>query len=254
MNSAYRTRRDYENRAAASASRDPLPVDFARNPAYFHVSSSRGDDDHDMRIQTVLDVFHEAVPRAFRYLADDHGFVMTRNDDYAFTARAPHCDVVVELDWGSIVVSIRPTATGRPVRLSFIVGAKDPTILFLPRYPWGPDDARDEVERQADLLDRFCGELLAGDFSRWAALEAHQQHVLEQWRRESERLVKEARVKLVRRRAEAAWSRRSFSEAAQLYGSIREDLSQAEIARHEYCRRRTILVAVPREKQAVGHA
>jgi len=207
-----------------------------------------------MRIQTVLDVFHERVPKTFGFLVDRHGFALDRCDDYAFIARSRHCDVVVELDWGSIVVSIRPSQTGRPVRLSFIVGAIDPTILFLPRYPWGPDDASDEIERQAALLASHCGDILDGDFTKWAALEAHQRQVLEQWRGESERLVKEARAKLVRRRAEAAWSRRSFSEAAQLYASIREELTQAEIARQEYCRRRTLLVPVPRAPRVAGLA
>ena len=199
-----------------------------------------------MNISTVLDVFHERVPASFGFLSTRYGFALGRDDEYAFVAKTAHSDVVVELDWGSIVVSIRPAATGRAVRLSFIVGAQDPSTLFLPRYPWGPDEASEEIDRQAELLERFCGDVLRGDFSKWAALEAHQQQVLEQWRRESERLVQEARVKLVRRRAEAAWSRRSFSEAAQLYGSIREDLTQAEVARQEYCRRRTIMVCVPR--------
>jgi hypothetical protein len=201
-----------------------------------------------MKIRNVLDVFHEEVPNAFAFLEERHRFHLQRDDESSFSARAPHADVTIELDWGSIVVSIRPAATGRPVRLSFVVGAKDPSILFLPRYPWGPDEARDEIFRQADLLARFASDALRGEFTRWAMLEAHQRQVLEQWRRESERLVKEARLKLVRRRAESAWERRSFSEAAQLYSSIREDLNQAEIARHEYCRRRTILVAVPRTK------
>ena len=138
--------------------------------------------------------------------------------------------------------------------MSFIVGAKNPTILFLPLYPWGPEDASEEIDRQSDLLASYCGTILNGDFSQWAALEAHQQQVVEQWRGESERLVKEARGKLVRRRAEAAWSRRSFSEAAQLYASIVDDLTQAEIARQEYCRRRTLLVSVPREPRVVGLA
>ena len=207
-----------------------------------------------MLIETVLDVFQDRVPRTFAFLVERHGFALDRSDDYVFVARAPHCDVVIELDWGSIVVSVRPVHTGRPVRLSFIVGAKDPTILFLPRYPWGPEDAREEIDRQAELLARYCGEILNGDMSRWAALEAHQQQVLEQWRGESERLVKEARAKLVRRRAEAAWSRRSFSEAAQLYASIREELTQSEIARQEYCRRRTLLVSVPRSPRVAGLA
>ena len=207
-----------------------------------------------MRIQTVLDVFHERVPRAFSFLVDRHGFTLDRNDDYGFVAKSPHCDVVIELDWGSIVVSIRPFETGRAVRLSFIVGATNPTILFLPRYPGGPEDACEEIDRQAELLSSYCGDILNGDFSQWAALEAHQQQVLEQWRGESERLVKEARGKLVRRRAEAAWSRRSFSEAAQLYASIREDLTQAEIARQDYCRRRTLLVSVPRAPRIAGLA
>jgi len=207
-----------------------------------------------MRIQTVLDVFHERVPSTFGFLVDRHGFTLDRSDDYAFIAKSRHCDVVVELDWGSIVVSIRPLQTGRPVRLSFVVGAKDPSILFLPRYPWGPDEACDEIDRQAALLANHCGDILNGDFSAWAALEAHQTQTLEQWRGESERLVKEARAKLVRRRAEAAWSRRSFSEAAQLYASIREDLTQAEIARQEYCRRRTLLVSVPRVPRVAGLA
>lgn len=207
-----------------------------------------------MRIQTVLDVFHERVPKMFGFLVDRHGFALAPSDDYAFIARSRHCDVVVELDWGSIVVSIRPIETGRAVRLSFIVGAKDPTILFLPRYPWGPEDAFDEIDRQAALLASHCGEILDGDFSEWAALEAHQRQVLEQWRGESERLVKEARAKLVRRRAEAAWSRRSYSEAAQLYASIRDDLTQAEIARQEYCRRRTLLVSVPKQPRVAGLA
>lgn len=201
-----------------------------------------------MKIPTVLDVFDERVPAAFGFLPLRYGFTFAREDDHAFVAKSSHCDVVIELDWGSVVVSIKPAATGRAVRLSFIVGATDPSVLFLPRYPWGPEDASEEIDRQAELLARFCPDVLQGDFSKWAALEAHQKLVLEQWRRESERLVKEARVKLVRRRAEAAWSRRSFSEAAQMYGSIRDDLTQAEIARHEYCRRRTILVSVPRTR------
>ena len=207
-----------------------------------------------MQIQTVLDVFHERVPTSFAFLVNRYGFALDRIDDYAFVAKSAHCDVVIELDWGSIVVSIRPTHTGRPVRLSFIVGAKDPSILFLPRYPWGPEDACDEIERQAALLSNYCGDILNGDFSEWAALEAHQTQTLEQWRGESERLVKEARAKLVRRRAEAAWERRSFSEAAQLYASIRDDLTQAEIARQEYCRRRTLLVSVPRAPGVLGLA
>lgn len=207
-----------------------------------------------MRIQTVLDVFHERIPATFGFLVDHHGFVLDRQDDYAFVASSPHSDIVIELDWGSIVVSIRPSRTGRPVRLSFIVGATDPSVLFLPRYPWGPDEALEEIERQAALLDRFCGQLLRGNYAGWDALEAHQRLTLETWRGESERLVKEARAKLVRRRAEAAWSRRNFSEAAQLYASIREELTQAEIARQEYCRRRTLLFSVPRIKRVEGLA
>ncbi len=207
-----------------------------------------------MRIPTVLDVFQERVPRTFGFLVERHGFALDRNDDYAFIARSRHCDITVELDWGSIVVSIRPAQTGRSVRLSFIVGAMDPTVLFLPRYPWGPEDASEEIDRQASLLANFCTDILEGDLSNWASLEAHQQQTLEQWRRESERLVKEARAKLVRRRAETAWSDRSFSEAAQLYASIREDLTQAEIARLEYCRRRTLLSSVPKEPRIEGLA
>ena len=207
-----------------------------------------------MTIQTVHDVFQDRVPKAFAFLVHRHGFALTPDDEYAFVAKSRDCDVVIELDWGSIVVSIRPVHTGRPVRLSFIVGAKNPTILFLPRYPWGPEDACEEIERQAGLLASYCDDILKGDFSQWAALEAHQQQVLEQWRGESERLVKEARAKLVRRRAEAAWSRRSFSEAAQLYASIREELTQAEVSRQEYCRRRTLLVSVPRAPRVAGLA
>ena len=207
-----------------------------------------------MKIETVHDVFQERVPKSFGFLVDRHGFVLHKDDDYAFVAKSRDCDVVIELDWGSIVVSIRPVQTGRPVRLSFIVGAKNPTILFLPRYPWGPEDAFEEIDRQAELLAGYCDDILGGDFSQWAALEAHQKSVLEQWRGESERLVKEARAKLVRRRAEAAWSRKSYSEAAQLYASIRDELTQAEIARQEYCRRRTLLVSVPRTPRVAGLA
>src|SRR5262245_52212389 len=203
-----------------------------------------------MRIQTVLDVFQEDVPKAFAFLVDRFGFTLERLDDYGYLATSPHAEVRIELDWGSIAVSLCPSGAERPVRLSFIVGASDPTILFLPRYPWGPDESREEIARQAELLAKYCAELLAGDFSGWAALEAHQRLVLEQWRRESERLVNEARLKLVRRRAEIAWKQKSYSEAAQLYASIQDELTQAEISRHEYCRRRTLLVAVPKERRA----
>ena len=196
------------------------------------------------RFRTVLEVFHEMVPKAFGYLADEFGFHLSRDDDYSFTAISTHSEVIVELDWGSIVVSIRPAESGRSVRLSFIVGAMDAEVLFLPRYPWGPDEARDEVDRQAGLLRRYCEELLGGDFSKWARLEEHQQRVLEQWRNESERLVREARVKLVRRRADAAFVARRFSEAAQLWSSIREELNEVESRRHEYARRRVLLQPV----------
>ena len=72
--------------------------------------------------------------------------------------------------------------------------------------------------------------ILRGDVSQWPLLEAHQQMVLEQWRNESERLVKEARLKLVRRRAEAAFHARNYLEAEHLYASIRDDLTDEEPA------------------------
>lgn len=208
----------------------------------------------NVKIQTVLDAFQESVPREFAFLEREFGYRFTRDDEYAFTAIHEHSEVIVELDWGSVVVSIRPAATGRSVRLSFIVGATDPEIHFLPRYPWGPEEARDEVERQAGLLRRFCDELLRGDFSRWPELESHQHAVLEQWRRESERLVREARVKLVRRRADAAFQARRYSEAAQLLGSIEDDLGDGERRKLEYARRRLILKAVPGRPRLTGIA
>ena len=197
-------------------------------------------------VETVLEAFQSSVPEAFAFLREEHGFVIDRDDEYAFTAASTTCEIVVELDWGSIVVSLRPSGTVRSVRLSFIVGAFDPEVLFLPRYPWGPKEAWEEVGRQADLLRRYCGELLRGDFSKWPELEEHQQKVLEQWRTESERLVREARVKLVRRRAESAFQGRRFSEAAQLWGSISEDLEVPERRKLDYARRRLILRAVPK--------
>jgi hypothetical protein len=39
-----------------------------------------------------------------------------------------------------------------------------------------------------------------------------------------------------------------------LYASIHDDLTQAEVARQEYCRRRTLLVSVPRAPRAQGLA
>lgn len=205
-----------------------------------------------MRIQTVLDVFDERVPVAFGYLSEEFGYRLDRHDDYCFVAASEHGSVTIELDWGSVVVAVRPKDAARSVRLSFIVGALDPSVLFLPRFPWGPDEARDEIERQSELLARYCGGILRGDVSGWPLLEAHQQMVLEQWRAESERLVKEARLKLVRRRAEAAFHSRSFGEAEQLYTSIREDLTDEETRRLAYSRRRSVLrpVRPPLEKPA----
>jgi hypothetical protein len=197
-------------------------------------------------VRTVLDVFQESVPEAFAFLETRHGYRLIRDDDYSFTAIAPHGDIVIELDWGSVVVSVRPAETGRSVRLSFIVGATDPEILFLPRYPWGPSEAADEVHRQAGLLRQYCTPVLSGDYSDWATMESHQDRVLEQWRCESENLVREARLKLVRRRADTAFTERSYSEAAQLYASIAEDLDDAERRRLDYARRRVLIVPVRR--------
>ncbi len=197
-------------------------------------------------VRTVLDVFHESVPEGFGFLEAEYAYRLVRDDDYSYTAIASHGDVVIELDWGSVVVAVRPAETGRGVRLSFIVGATDPEILFLPRYPWGPDEAREEISRQASLLRQYCGALLAGDYSNWSRLEAHQDRILEQWRTESETLVKEARLKLVRRRADAAFTERSYSEAAQLYASIAEDLDETERRRLDYARRRVLIVPVRR--------
>lgn len=208
-----------------------------------------------MTMKTVLDVFHETVPTAFGFLVADLGFVMKQDDEYAFTATSPRCDVVVELDWGSVTVSLRPDGSERSVRLSFIVGAMNPDVMFLPRYPWGPDEAREETERQAELLHRYCGQLLEGDFSRWSELEEHQQRVLEQWRHESERLVHEARLKLVRRRARAAFDERRFSEAVDLWSSIAaEDLDDTERRKLDYSRRRLILQPVRRRPRLEGIA
>lgn len=207
-----------------------------------------------MQTLTVMDVFRERVPTAFAFLSGSYGFDLRREDDYAFTASSPRCEIVIELDWGSVVLTLKPVGYEQGVRLAFIVGAVNQDILFLPRYPWGPDEALDEIERQARLLREYCEPLLRGDFSRWTALEAHQQSVLDEWRRESERLVSEARVKLVRKRAEGAYLGRSYAEAARLYESIREHLSEQDRRRLEYARRRTILVAVPRQRALGGLA
>ena len=207
-----------------------------------------------IKIQTVLDVFHEAVPASFGFLVDELGYVMTRDDDYAFTAASQHGRIVVELDWGSIAVSVRPSVSGRAVRLAFIVGATDPDVLFLPRYPWGPDEARDEIERQAALLRKYCWDLLSGDTSRWGQLEEHQKAVLDQWKTESERLVREARSKLVRRRAEAAYGAKRYAEAVQMWASIADDLDDAERRKLEYARRRLVMYSVPRRPRLEGIA
>lgn len=200
-----------------------------------------------MQRPSVIDVFRERVPTAFAFLSASYRFDLRREDDYAFTATSTQCEIIIELEWGSVALSLKPVGQAHAVRLAFIVGAVDPEILFLPRYPWGPDEAQDEIDRQARLLLEYCEPLLRGDFSRWTALEAHQQAVLDEWRRESERLVSEARVKLVRKRAEGAYLSRSYAEAARLYESIRESLSEQDRRRLDYARRRTILVAVPRQ-------
>src|SRR5512136_2282232 len=109
-----------------------------------------------MQALTVMDVFRERVPAAFAFLCGIYGFELRREDEYAFTATSPRCEIVIELDWGSVVLTLKPAGHEQGVRLAFIVGAVNQDILFLPRYPWGPDEALDEIERQARLLREYC--------------------------------------------------------------------------------------------------
>jgi hypothetical protein len=136
-------------------------------------------------------MFNDLITRHFQYLIDDYGFAITytRNDIVEYVAE--HCRVLVSVDRGYVGVELRSNEPQiiRRLRCTLwdVLFLKQPGYQIEHGYdPHAfPVDRFGTVERQlreqAELLRRFCDELLRGDFSRRAEIEQFRRQAEEEF-------------------------------------------------------------------------
>ena len=121
--------------------------------------------------------FAEAVPPAFSFLQTDYHARLRRTDDHTFAAATEDWRVECQLDWSSLVVSMRPARRLVPpdgyrgaLGLFAILTCMHPELhvgLSVESRGMTAGQVKSLARESADLLREYCADFLRGDFARW---------------------------------------------------------------------------------------
>jgi hypothetical protein len=133
--------------------------------------------------QTTVQAFQEGVPSVFGFLISDYKFSLTKEEDWLFEGQTEYAVIEIFLDRGSVFVGLRPInpkdrylpeplrrAGKTPVVL--IAQCLDPNLHFKLKLDIKPEEIRGELEKYAELLQRYCSRMLRGDFAEWPTVQS----------------------------------------------------------------------------------
>src|SRR5436190_17827121 len=119
-----------------------------------------------------------------------------------------------------------------PIDLADALRAIHPDQVHLAAYQTSSaSNVRAGLDQLASLVRDDCEALLAGDPQVW-------QRVEEAWRQQQELYEREARIRVLRERANQAWHTKEYATAVSLYREMEEALTEVEKGRVAYLTRR----------------
>jgi len=199
------------------------------------------------------DCFATAVPIAFGFLESKFGFTLTRKNVWEYIGESPYLRIRVICDTGQLIVvsftpkkySLNSDSTKMPseVGLGIIIPCLYPSVGYAPRFCHNIRGFELEINKSAELLNRYCIPFLKGDFSNWAKVEACAERVVQDRRIQSEARIKNAptqqeyRIREIRAKADEAFHTKDYVQAIDLYESIEKVLSEVEIKKLNYLKR-----------------
>jgi hypothetical protein len=182
--------------------------------------------------------FSQVVEREFRFLIDDYYYELVKSE--ATFVRYESKSYFMNIFHGRISYEI-----GVEIG-DLTVGWED---YIYPHgildYVLGPDhgittyfqaSSREAVEncvvKLAGIIRKHCMDVASGDRRAIDAI------IEAQWK-DSEEYTKQVVQEPVRREAEEAWRNKDYSKVVSLYGSIKEDLSEIELKKLEYAKKKS---------------
>ena len=192
--------------------------------------------------------FSAAVPVSFGFLISEYGFSLTQERDWLFRAQSPYCRIAIYLDRTQLVTAFERVVDGSQeeskrhyigemIDIAVIALCLDPQAHVVLSRNLKPEEVRDEVNRQSELLRHYCSPFLRGDFSSWEKLVTCLEERGKSYQLKEQKESKEYRLSDIRSKAESAWYRKDYEQVASLYESIQDDLTSLELRRLEYARK-----------------
>jgi hypothetical protein len=192
--------------------------------------------------------FQKTVPVAFGFLESKFGFTLTRKTVWEYVGESPYLRIRVMSDTGQLIIvsftpkkySLNSAQIPSEIGLGIIIPCLYPSVGYNSRFCRNIKDFELEINKSAELLNRYCIPFLNGDFSDWEKVEACAKKVVQEWRMQSEMRIKNAptqeenRIRKIRARAEEAFHAKDYVQAIDLYESIEKVLSELEIKKLDY--------------------
>lgn len=120
--------------------------------------------------------FGSLVKTHFGFLVDEYDFSLKKNSDWSYDIVSPATKVSVFVEKNTLVVGVEPIGeTARELlrnnilpgqfSVSVIARSLSPSLDY--KVIWD-EPIPTAMERKAQLLKKYCVEILNGDFTKWA--------------------------------------------------------------------------------------
>lgn len=182
--------------------------------------------------------FVETVQDAFRFLVEDFDFRLARVEPPTFV-RYESATMFLNVYHGrrsyeiNLEIGGRDDPVGRSYRLPDVLSAllepDDRRQTFFQAS--NPQAVRWCVQAVAELVARYCAQLLNGDMATLAQVASHHSEAARD-------LTRNVVQRPVREAAERAWHAKDYAKVRELYESMGDGLSPLERKRLEYAEKR----------------
>ena len=128
--------------------------------------------------------FEQLLEEAFSFLETEYGFTRVKENDWQYAYETQDCSFLVFMEYGRLVIGLEPQGNGAkqlttqnilPRRIDIIVVSEclDPKLKY---EMVTLEDGRStnipvEIHKRAELIRKYFGNFLKGDFSEWFQVE-----------------------------------------------------------------------------------
>jgi hypothetical protein len=129
-------------------------------------------------------IFESILYKSYSFLIDDYGFSINKNSDYDYTASTQNVQIRIFVEHETLVTNLVPFGdeakkllrikiNPRRMGVTTICEYLDPSLHYEVEMINKKEFVQNislELERRAHLLNKYCGNMLHGDFFEWPGL------------------------------------------------------------------------------------